>query len=214
MPPRALEAPLRIPVANVFKGSTTSSGLAVAGRVESGIVQTGERLAVLPGSEAGTVRAIEVDGSLVPYAIAGANATVFLSNIDPIHLSVGTVLSLVDEPVPVVSAFTAQLIIFDIKMPLLPGASVELFHHSADVPATITKLDALLDKTTGEIVRANPRMLVKNTSGKVTVHLRQAPGAPKPLIALETFASNKALGRVLLRRNGETVAGGIVLDLL
>lgn len=57
VPPRALDAPLRIPVSNVFRGQTaTSSGLAVAGRIESGIVQIGERLACLPGDESGVVR--------------------------------------------------------------------------------------------------------------------------------------------------------------
>lgn len=57
VPNRALEAPLRIPVSNVFKGqSATASGLAVSGRVESGIVQVGERLSALPGDESGVVR--------------------------------------------------------------------------------------------------------------------------------------------------------------
>lgn len=57
VPERALEAPLRIPVANVFRGQTSGlSGLGVSGRIESGIVQVGERLAVLPGDETGVVK--------------------------------------------------------------------------------------------------------------------------------------------------------------
>lgn len=57
VPERALEAPLRLPVANVFKGQTSGlSGLGVSGRIESGILQVGERLAVLPGDESGVVK--------------------------------------------------------------------------------------------------------------------------------------------------------------
>jgi len=83
VPQRALEAPLRIPVSNVFKGqSATASGLAISGRIESGIVQVGEKLAALPGDETGVVRALEVEGELVPYALAGSNATVYLSAIE------------------------------------------------------------------------------------------------------------------------------------
>lgn len=83
VPPRSLDAPLRLPLANVFRGQTaTASGLAVAGRIESGLVQVGERLAALPGDESGIVRALEVDGEMVPWAVAGANVTVFLSGID------------------------------------------------------------------------------------------------------------------------------------
>lgn len=64
-------------------------------------MQVGETLAALPGDESGTVRgaflachrvsapvdipraaALEVDGELVPYAVAGDNATVFFSGIE------------------------------------------------------------------------------------------------------------------------------------
>lgn len=57
VPARALEAALRIPVSNVFKGQTTGpSGLGVSGRIESGVVQVGEKLAVLPGDETAVVK--------------------------------------------------------------------------------------------------------------------------------------------------------------
>lgn len=57
VPVRALEAALRIPVSNVFKGQTSGpSGLGVSGRIESGVVQVGEKLAVLPGDETAVVK--------------------------------------------------------------------------------------------------------------------------------------------------------------
>ena len=52
VPARAIQAPLRFPVSNVFKGQ----GLAVSGRIETGVVQVGEKLAVLPGDETAVVR--------------------------------------------------------------------------------------------------------------------------------------------------------------
>lgn len=60
VPERSLEAPLRIPVANVFRGQASGpSGLGVSGRIESGTVQVGERLAVLPGDESGVVKSAQ-----------------------------------------------------------------------------------------------------------------------------------------------------------
>jgi elongation factor 1 alpha-like protein len=47
-------APLRIPVANVFKSQ--GSGITVSGRLCGGIVQVGERLKVLPGDETAIVK--------------------------------------------------------------------------------------------------------------------------------------------------------------
>ncbi|TNY24697.1 hypothetical protein DMC30DRAFT_345421, partial [Rhodotorula diobovata] len=216
VPQRALEAPLRLPVSNVFKGqAATASGLAVTGRIESGIVQVGEKLAALPGDETGVVRALEVEGELVPYALAGSNVTVFLASIEANQLSVGSVLCPPAQPVPVVSAFVAQIIVFEPQYPITAGYAVELFHHSRDIPATIVGLEALLDKTTGQVTRSNPRMLTKNTSARIRVQLRAAPSAGRTAgIPLEPFSVNKGMGRVLFRRGGETVAAGIVLEVL
>ncbi|GAA5941246.1 hypothetical protein JCM3775_006661 [Rhodotorula graminis] len=216
VPQRALEAPLRIPVSNVFKGqSATASGLAISGRIESGIVQVGEKLAALPGDETGVVRALEVEGELVPYALAGSNVTVYLSAIEANQLSVGSVLCPPSQPVPVASSFLAQIIVFEPQYPITAGYAVELFHHSRDIPATIVALEALLDKTTGQVTRSNPRMLTKNTSARIRVQLRQAASAGRTSgIPLEPFSVNKSMGRVLFRRGGETVAAGIVLEVL
>ncbi|GAA5958289.1 hypothetical protein JCM21900_001340 [Sporobolomyces salmonicolor] len=215
VPARALEAPLRIPVSNVFKGqSATASGLAVSGRVESGIVQVGEKLAALPGDETGVVRALEVDGELVPYAIAGVNATVFLSGIDSLQLNIGSVLCPTSQLVPVVSSFTAQIMVFEPKYPITAGYAVELFHHSRDLPATIASLDAQLDKASGEVVKLKPRMLTKGTSARVHVQLRPSAAGRSAAIPIEPFSVNKSMGRVLFRRNGETVAAGIILETL
>lgn len=53
-PTRDVTAPLRFPIANVFKGQ--QSGIAVSGRICGGFVQVGERLRVLPGDETAVVR--------------------------------------------------------------------------------------------------------------------------------------------------------------
>ena len=53
-PARDVDSPLRIPIANVFKGQ--GQGAAVSGRILSGVVQVGEKLRVLPGDESGIVK--------------------------------------------------------------------------------------------------------------------------------------------------------------
>lgn len=87
---------------------------------------------------------------------------------------------------------------------------VEVFHHSRDVPATISKLVATLDRASGTVIKQNPRVLTKVTSAEVQISLRTATGlAPttRP-IPLEPFASNKDMGRILIRRGGETIGAG------
>ncbi|TDL29764.1 hypothetical protein BD410DRAFT_40053 [Rickenella mellea] len=212
-PIRAITAPLRFPISNVFKGQT--SGIGVSGRVSSGVLQVGERLRVLPGDESAVVKSIEYNEGVVPWAAAGSNVTLYLTLIDPIHLDIGSVLCPPGDLVPLAMSFTARIMTFDIQAPLIGGASVELYHHSRNVPATI-RLIAIRDRVTGAATKTSPRMLQKSTSADVQVTLRTSsmsgPSARAQPIPIEPFAVNKDMGRVLLRRGGETIAAGIVLD--
>ncbi|KAG8906018.1 Hsp70 suppressor, GTPase facilitates ribosomal subunit dissociation [Tulasnella sp. 403] len=218
-PGRPIDAPLRFPVSNVFRGGggTLASGIGVSGRLVSGVVQVGEKLRILPGDESAVVRVIENENTSVPWAAAGSNVTLYLMNVDPVHLSIGSVLCPPSDLVPLASTFIAQIIVFEIQVPITTGASVELFHHSRDNPATISKLIATLDRTTGSVIKDNPRVLTKNSSAKILLTLRSGtlsgPSNKQVSIPIETFAANKEMGRILLRRGGETIAAGIVLEI-
>lgn len=65
-----------------------------------------------------------------------------------------------------------------------------------------------------EILIARRRVLTKGVSADVRLSLRtmQVGGVPSGVsaIPLETFASNKDMGRVLIRRSGQTVAAGML----
>ncbi|KAG6866504.1 hypothetical protein C0991_003048 [Blastosporella zonata] len=213
-PSREIMAPLRIPISNVFKSH--GSGAAVSGRLCGGVVQVGERLRILPGDETAIVKSIEVDDENVPWAAAGTNATFYLTSIDPVNLHIGSVLCSTTDLVPLATSFSARIIVFDIQVPITAGTSVELFHHSRDVPATLSKLISTLDRATGKLLKANPRVLAKGTSAEVKIALRtttlSGPATVRP-IPLETFAVNKGMGRILIRRGGETIGAGIVLSI-
>ncbi|KAJ8522995.1 hypothetical protein ONZ45_g508 [Pleurotus djamor] len=213
-PLRDITAPLRIPVSNVFKGTGASTGL--SGRIIAGVVQVGERLQILPGDETGIVKQILVEDDSRPWAAAGSNVTLYITAVDPLHLTIGTVLCPPSDPVPLATIFTARIIVFDILVPITAGASIELFHHSRDVPATISRLLATVDRTSGEVIKKNPRVLTKGIPAEVQITLRTTASGPavtaRP-IPLETFAVNKDMGRILVRRGGETIAAGIVLEI-
>ncbi|EIW82489.1 EF Tu GTP binding domain-containing protein [Coniophora puteana RWD-64-598 SS2] len=213
-PARDINSPLRLPLSNVFKGQ--GSGVGVTGRICGGVVQVGERVRVLPGDESAIVRTIDVEENSVPWAAAGANVTMYLTSIDPIHLNVGSVLCPANDVVPLAVTFSARIIVFDIQLPITAGASVEIFHHSRDVPATISKLVATLDRATGVVAKKNPRVLAKGVSAEVEISLRagtlSGPTASTKPMPLETFAANKDMGRILIRRGGETISAGELSD--
>lgn len=139
-PVRDVQSPLRLPISNVFKGQ--SSCAAVSGRLSGGIIQVGERLRVLPGDETTIVRcvllflsiqarevpdispAIEIEDTSVQWAASGSNVTIHLTSIDPVNLSIGSILCSPSDLVPLVTVFTARIIVFDIQVPITSGASV------------------------------------------------------------------------------------------
>jgi len=137
-----------------------------------------------------------------------------LVSVDPIQLTIGSVLSPPTDPVPLASVFTARIIIFDVQVPIISGAMVELFHHSRDVPATVSKLIASLDRTSGKVLKSNPRVLAKASSAEVQITLRPMGSSNARSIPLEPYAVNKAMGRILIRREGETIAAGVVTEIL
>jgi elongation factor 1 alpha-like protein len=138
-PSRNIQAPLRLPISNVFKGQ--GSGIGVSGRICGGVVQVGEKLRILPGDETGVVKsqlfqsrpqvlpltmwsAIIYEDDGVPWAADGSNVTIYLVNVDPIHLGIGSVLCDPTNIVPLVTVFTARIIVFDIQLPITSGTSV------------------------------------------------------------------------------------------
>ncbi|KAF9321432.1 HBS1-like protein [Podila horticola] len=204
-PTRAVEKPFRMSVTDVFKGT---GGVSAAGRLEAGHVQVGEAIMVMPRSEMAVVKTMEVNDEPVRWAAAGDSVLLTLSGIDILQVSTGSVLCARDAPIPVTTHFAAQIVVFDVKIPITVGFPIIMHHQSHNEPGTISKLVATIDKGTGEIVKKSPRHLSKNTTAMVEIKLNGRA------IPLETFKDSKELGRVMLRKGGDTVAAGIVTKIL
>lgn len=69
----------------------------------------------------------------------------------------GCVLCPPNKLLPLASSFLAQVIVFDLDVPITNGCAVELFHHSKDTPATVAQLQCTLDKASGQVIRNKPR---------------------------------------------------------
>ena len=76
-------------------------------------------------------------------------------------------------------------------------------YQSLSEAATISKLIAQIHKSTGEVVRARPRCLTKQTSGLVEIEIARP-------ICMELYKEYRELGRFMLRTRGTTIAAGVV----
>jgi hypothetical protein len=58
------------------------------------------------------------------------------------------------------------------------------------------------------------RVLTKSLSAEVEITIRAGHASATRPVPLEPFAVNKDMGRILIRRGGETVGAGVVLELV
>lgn len=205
VPERPVSKPLRLTVSDIFKG--TGSGFCLSGRVETGMIQTGDKVLVQPQNEIALVKAISIEDVNSQTAFAGDCVSVTIANYDQQNMAVGYVLCDPAHPVPVSSKFEARIVIFNITVPITKGYSVILHQQSLVEPAVITKLVAQLHKSSGEVVKRRPRCLTRNTTALVVVETNRP-------VCVELYRDVKELGRFMLRVAGATIAAGLITKVL
>ncbi|CAG4963769.1 unnamed protein product [Parnassius apollo] len=204
VPVRPVSKPLRMSINDVFK--STGTGFCVAGRIENGILNKGDKVLVCPIKELAEVKGISINDLTSNVAFAGDQVSVTLSGVDMQNVSIGNVLSDPVQQVPVSSRFEARLVVFNVKVPITKGYPILIHHQSLVESANIVKLKALLNKSTGEIIKKKPRCLGNNSVAVVDIEVCRP-------ICIERYKDVKELGRVMLRVAGVTIAAGLITDI-
>jgi elongation factor 1 alpha-like protein len=182
--------PFRMRISDVFRGGITNP-LSVSGRITAGNVQVGDALTVQPSGESATVRGIDIHSDGREWAVAGEICNLHVTDIDPIHLRTGDVISSSSSPAPVVKQFEAGI---DVLEPLL-SSGVDVHLGRLHAAGAVSQLIALLDDK-GEVLRKKPRILKPGQRARVQVKVDEAV----PL----------AGEHVILRSAGTTVAYGLI----
>lgn len=134
-PSRNVSQPLRLIVSDVGKAS--SMGV-MAGKIESGALAVNDNVLVLPDNITYGIKSLYREGDPVKIALAGEHIeftfSTSISNIVP-----GYVLCDPLHPVPLVSRFVGQLIIFEPKNPITPGFTASLHVQHLDEPVIIER---------------------------------------------------------------------------
>lgn len=111
------------------------------------------------------------------------------------------------ELVPITKHFLARIVTFGLSKPLVAD-SLELIQGSLKEACSISRMKSILNKSTGQVLKKNPRMLSSNQTAIVEIRVKHRA------ICVETFKQSRELGRFMLRLNGETVAAGIIQEIL
>jgi translation elongation factor EF-1alpha len=185
------------------------SGLALAGKVEAGIVAVGDLLLLLPVGQVVTVKSIkQSDGSFPQVVGPGDSVEIGVQGMsDESVFGTGDVLSDPLRPIPIVRKFRAQIVVFQPPRPLLKGDHLILHMHSVSVQCKIYHLRAIVDKKTGDVAQKRPRLLPHKVTAIVDIRL------DRPL-CMELFSDCQQFGRFMLRTNSKTCAAGVLTTIL
>ncbi|XP_059838465.1 HBS1-like protein isoform X3 [Hypanus sabinus] len=203
-PQRPVEKPFRLCVSDVFKDQ--GSGFNVAGKIEAGYVQTGDRVLVVPPNETCTVKGITLHEEPLDWAAAGDHVILTVTGVDIIKINVGCIFCDPKAPIKTCTMFRARVLIFNIDIPVTQGLPVLLHYQTLSEPCTIRRLVSVLHKSSGEVLKKKPKCLTKGQNALIELQ------AQRP-VSLELYKDFKELGRFMLRYGGSTIAAGVVTEI-
>jgi len=208
VPPRPpATGPLRICVSDLYK---SGANVCLSGKVEGGTVSAGQKVLLLPSNELTTVKGLQMHGNeAVKSGQVGDYMDSVICPIEPQFANIGGVVCDPKKPVPCTDAFKAQILVFELDIPLMRGQQLMCYLHTETLTATIVKLEKLIVK--GKPQDKRPKCLQKGNVAVVQLRVsRKVCLEPKP--AGKAVASS--LSRLILRDRGRTVAAGMVMETL
>ncbi|MBI2213556.1 MAG: adenylyl-sulfate kinase [Acidobacteria bacterium] len=189
----------RLPVQLVLRASTASR--AYAGTIASGVIRTGDRVAVLPSMRETRVVSIAAPGG--PIDEAHAPMAVAMTLADEVDVSRGDVLAPPNN-VPELTRELEAMVVWMSERTAARGGDYMLKQGTAQVPATLAEIRYRTNVDT--LRREDASQLALNEIGRVRIEASRA-------LAIDPYARNRATGAFILidRITNETAGAGMII---
>ncbi|MDE1869221.1 MAG: translation elongation factor EF-1 subunit alpha [Candidatus Micrarchaeota archaeon] len=205
VPKKPTDKALRLPIQDVF--SISGFGTVPVGRVETGILKVGDPVIIMPSGVKTEVKSIEMHHTQMQSAQPGDNIGFNVKNVEKKDIKRGDVIGPSSNPPTVASEFTAQVIILHHQNVIAKGYTPVFHIHTAQLACTFVDILEKKDPKSGQTLEKNPETI---KTGDVAI-VKIKPTKP---ICVEKFSDFPQLGRFAIRDMGETVAAGVILDIV
>ncbi len=210
LPPRNMEAALRVPVNGVYK--INGVGNVIAGRVEQGKVSPGDEVIFLPTHTpatpcTGKVFTVEMHHQQVPFAGPGDNVGMSIKGLDKNNMPrTGDIMILKkDTTLKPAKRFTVQVQVLDhpgeLKVGYSPIGCVRTAHSAIRMSAIKWKMG----KETGMKKVENPLFVKANEMAELVFE-------PQQPFVVDKFTNSEGLGRLAILEGQQVVMLGKVVD--
>lgn len=194
-PPRDL--PLRLPVQDVHRFDERRI---VVGRIESGVLHTGDRLLFSPSGRTAGVRSIEAWSVAAPPISAEAGESTAIVLDEDIFLERGEVASHAVEKPLLTNVFRARMFWLG-KRTLTPGSELLLRIGTARHRATLASIERVIDSRSLASRQADE--ISRDDCAEVVLRMQE-------LVAVDEARNNPRLGRFVLVDDYRTAGGGTI----
>lgn len=205
MPEKPTAKPLRWPIQDVY--TITGIGTVPVGRIETGVMKTGDMIVFEPSGVKGEVKSIEMHHQQIPEAKPGDNVGVNVRGISKEQVRRGDVAGHAANPPTVAKEFTAQIVVLNHPTVITKGYTPVFHCHTASVACTVTEIIAKTDPRTGAEIQKNPDFIKTGDAAKIKV-------TPTKPFVIEKQADFPELARFAIRDMGQTIAAGVCLDVV
>jgi len=204
VPEKPVDKPLRIPVQDVY--TITGVGTVPVGRVETGVLKSGETLIFEPAGVTGEVKSIEMHHETIPEALPGDNIGFNVRGLERTAIRRGDVAGHPKAPPTVVREFTARIAVLQHPTAVTAGYTPVFHAHTAQVACTISEITQKLDPKTGAVLEEKPEFIKRGEMATIKV-------TPTKPMVMEKAAELPQLSRFAIRDMGMTIAAGVCVDL-
>ena len=203
-PEKPTTLPFRLPIQDVY--SISGVGTVPVGRIETGVMKKGMKVAFMPANVNGEVKSIEMHHEEVPEALPGDNVGFNVRGVGKGEIRRGDVCGPVELPPTVAEEFTAQIVVLHHPSAITVGYTPVFHCHTSQIACTFTELVKKLDPRTGQVKEENPTFL--KTGDAAIVKIRPT----RPMV-IEKIKEIPQLGRFAIRDMGATIAAGMCIDI-
>jgi elongation factor 1-alpha len=197
------DAPLRLPIQDVY--TISGIGTVPVGRVETGVLNTGDSVSFQPSDVGGEVKTIEMHHDEVPKAEPGDNVGFNVRGVGKDDIHRGDVCGPADDPPSVAETFKAQIVVMQHPSVITAGYTPVFHAHTAQVACTLETIDQKIDPSSGEVEEENPDFIQSGDAAVITVR-------PQKPLSIEPSSEIPELGSFAIRDMGQTIAAGRVLE--
>ncbi len=188
---------LIFPIQDVYK---ISGKRIIVGRLEAGVLSKGMEVEILPGGGKTTIKSVEKFNEKKDKAFAGES--IGITTADPVFLERGNVLCVEEKELRIDNRINSSLIWLS-KEAFKKGEKIGLRLSTQETKANISEIKEIVDSSSLKVLEEKASSINNLEIGEVEIETK------KPL-AYTKFNDIKEMGRFVLVRGNDVVAGGIV----